>query len=181
LRVSQDPNVGGIYVGSIDSKPEEQSRRRLLASDRQAYYAAPVGGGPAHLIFLRGSTLMAQVFDPDKLELSGEPVAIADGIDSYAANQGGLFSVSETGALVYRKGSGSDTVLTWLDEKGNPAGAVGAPGVYNSPAVSPDGKRIAVAMGPPGSGDIWILDTVRGTTSRAPVTFTPNPPTAWAK
>ena len=55
---------------------------------------------------------MAQPFDPDKMRLSGEPVAIADGVDSFAARNGGLFSVSNTGTLVYRAGFGPQTKLT---------------------------------------------------------------------
>src|SRR5262249_11596972 len=43
LRVSIDPNVMGVYVGSIDDKPEAQSPRRLLATNRQAYYSAAAG------------------------------------------------------------------------------------------------------------------------------------------
>jgi hypothetical protein len=40
LRVStDDPNRTGIYAGSIDAKPDEQSLKRLLATDREAYYA----------------------------------------------------------------------------------------------------------------------------------------------
>jgi Tol biopolymer transport system component len=171
-RVSSDPAKAGVYVGSIDAQPKEQSMQRLLASDRQAYYAPPSGGGTGHLIFLRQGTLMAQSFDPSKLTLSGEPSAIADGVDSYAARYYGLFSVSDTGALVYRSGgSGTEQMLTWFDQQGNPAGTLGDPGDYWSPAVSPDDSRVAVAMGPAASRNIWILDVARG--SRTRFTFDP--------
>ena len=43
-RVSTDPNKMGVYIGSIDAKPEEQDLKRLLASNRQAYYAASSNG-----------------------------------------------------------------------------------------------------------------------------------------
>ena len=101
LRVSADPRRRGVYIGSIDAKPEEQSRTRLLASDRQAYYAASPDGGPGHLVFLRETTLMAQPFDPDRMELSGEPAVIAESVDSFAPSTAGEFSVSQTGTLVY--------------------------------------------------------------------------------
>ena len=32
-----DPNQAGTYIGSIDVKPKEQSLKRLLAGNRQAY------------------------------------------------------------------------------------------------------------------------------------------------
>lgn len=166
LRVSSDAAKAGVYIGSLDVKPEQQSMQRLLATDRQAYYAPSPGGGMGHLIFLRGATLMAQPFDPNKMTLSGEAVAIAEGVDSFAETYHGLFSVSDTGALVYRRGSGGQTMLTWFDQQGNPTGTLGDPGNYSSPAISPDGSRVAVAMGPAPAQDIWILDVARGTSTR---------------
>jgi Tol biopolymer transport system component/predicted Ser/Thr protein kinase len=170
-RVSSDAGKTGIYVGSLDAQPNQQSTQRLLAAERQAYYAPASGGGTGHLIFLRGTALMAQPFDPSKLTLTGEPAAIADGIDSFAATNHGLFSVSNTGTLVYRTGVGSQTTLTWVDQLGNSAGTLGDPGLYADPAISPDGSRVAVAMGPVASRDIWILDVARGTSTR--FTFDP--------
>ena len=66
---------------------------------------------------------------------------------------------------------GLQTVLTWFDQQGNPAGTLGDPGDYSAPAISPDGSRVAVAMGPAASRDIWILDVARGTSTR--FTFDP--------
>jgi len=171
-RVSSDTAKAGVYIGSIDAKPDQQSTERLLAGDRQAYYAALPGSRTGHLIFMRGSTLMAQPFDPAAMKLSGEPAAIADQVDSYAPRNGGLFSVSNTGTLAYRVGTGPQTALTWFDAQGKPAGTVGDPGDYYNPAISPDGSRVAVGLG--GSAaqrDIWILDVARGTSTR--FTFDP--------
>ena len=170
-RVSNDTAKTGVYIGSIDAQPNQQSMQRLLASDRQAYYAPSPSAGTGHLIFMRQTTLMAQPFDPDKMTLSGEATAVADGIDSFAARNYGLFSVSNTGTLVYRGGAGAQTVLTWFDQQGNPAGTLGDPGDYSGPAVSPDGSRVAVAMGPAPNRDIWILDVARGASTR--FTFDP--------
>ncbi len=170
LRVSSDAAKTGLYIGSIDVQPSQQSTQRLLATNRQAYYAPASGGGTGHLIFLRGATLMAQPFDPDKIDsnqmgLSGEPAAIAEGVDSFEITNHGLFSVSDTGTLIYRLG-GPQTVLTWFDQQGNPAGTLGGPGAYSSPAISPDGSRVAVARGPEANRDIWILDVARGAERR---------------
>jgi eukaryotic-like serine/threonine-protein kinase len=171
LRTSTDSNQMGMYVGSIDVKPEAQSLKRLLATNRQAYYAPGPNGSRGHLVFLRDVTLMAQPFDPDRLELSGDAVPIADGVDSFPGNTYGLFSVSDTGALVYRTGAGGKLTMTWLDQHGNLAGTLGESGDYSTPVVSPDQTRIAVALGPPNARDIWIMDIVRNTTSR--FTFDP--------
>ena len=60
-----------IYAASIDSKEST----RLME-----------GGGPqyasGYLLFLRGSMLMAQRFDPDRLALSGEAVPLAEDVQN---------------------------------------------------------------------------------------------------
>jgi eukaryotic-like serine/threonine-protein kinase len=169
FRASADPNQRGVYVGSIDVKPEEQSLTRLLAANRQAYFSQSPGGGAGYLIFLRETTLMAQPFDPVSRELSGDPVPIAEGIDSFQPQSYGMFAVSDTGTLVYRGGAGSTNALVWFDQSGKAGGAVSEPGDYAAPAISPDQTRIAVTRGP--GRDIWIVDVARGTTTR--FTFDP--------
>ncbi len=71
------------------------------------------------------------------------------------------FSASQNGILIYEPGAktlGLD--LLWLDRKGNTLGKVGDRGFYKGAGrLSPDGKRLAVALGDP-QADIWILDVV---------------------
>jgi Tol biopolymer transport system component len=171
MRASVDPNRTGVYVGSVDAKPEDQSPTRLLATNRQAYYTAAPGGGTGHLVFLRDTTLMAQAFDPVRLAFAGEPAPIAADVDFFAEANAGLFSVSETGTLVYRPGPGSNVVPIWFDQQGRPAGTLAEPGDYANAAVSPDGTRVAVARGPAGSRDLWVIDVMRGAMTR--LTFDP--------
>ena len=167
LRVSPDPAVTGVYVGSIDVKPEEQNRTRVLATDRQAYYAALPGGG-GHLLFLRDGTLMAQTFDPTTYQVRGEAVRVAENIDSYTLANYGLFAVSKSGALVYRTALTEKKTLTWFDDHGATS-TVGEPGEWANPAISPDGTRVAVAVGPAGRRDIHIINLA--TKSDTPLTF----------
>ena len=171
LRASADPAKAGVYVGDIDRTPAEQSRERVLATNRQAYFAASPDGGRGHLIYLRDTTLMAQPFDPDRLELSGDAVPIAEKRRFFSAQFYGLFSVSNNGTLVYREGLGSTLALTWFDQNGKLAGVFGEPGDYANPVMSPDQSRIAVARGPAGARDIWIVDIARGSSTR--LTFDP--------
>jgi Tol biopolymer transport system component len=60
-----------------------------------------------------------------------------------------------------------------LDASGRRAGAVGPPDDYGSPALAPDGSRLAVDIYDPSTKmrDIWILDLNRG--SRTRFTFDP--------
>ena len=170
VRVSSDPQRRGIFAGSIDAKPEEQSLTRIMETNRQAFYAASMVGGTGRLVFLRDTTLFAQPFDPSRLELSGEPVPVTDQVGSFPAATAGLYSVSETGVLAYRVGPGGDQrQLTWVDSQGKPLGTIGEKGSYQNPAISPDGSRVAVAQfdAQSGNSNIWVLDIARGTTIKA--------------
>src|SRR5262249_8815213 len=61
------PESRGMYLGSLDSK----ETKRLLGTDTSAVYAPP-----GYLLFRREGTLLAQAFDPQRLELTGEPFLI---------------------------------------------------------------------------------------------------------
>ena len=162
----------GTYVGSIDAKPEEQNLKPVMLGDRQVTYTASLIGGPGRLLILRDTTLFAQPFDPGSLELTGEPVPVADQVGSFAPAWAGLYSVSENGVLAYRVGAGGDQVqLTWFDPQGKVTGTVGDKGAYRNPAVSPDGTRVAVTQFDRSSGNsnIWVLDIARGNNTK--VTF----------
>jgi Tol biopolymer transport system component/tRNA A-37 threonylcarbamoyl transferase component Bud32 len=167
-----DRNRSGVYVGALDVKPEAQSQTRILASDREAYYVASARGGPGRLLFMRGTTLMAQPFDPNRMELSGEAALLAEGVDSFLPVSYGMFSVSDAddGALAFRGGAGGRLVPMFTDASGRAAESFDAVDAAN-PAISPDGARIAIALGPLGARDIWTVDVARKSKTR--LTFDP--------
>ena len=83
-------------------------------------------------------------------------------------------SVSENGTLVYARG-GLQTAqqLTWFDRAGRAVGKLGEPAQYNSLALSPDERRVAVGLGTgtQDNRDIWIIDIARDLRTR--LTFDP--------
>jgi Tol biopolymer transport system component len=166
FRSTTDPNTTGVYVGSIDARPGEQRPTRVLATDRQAYYAASSGEGAGRLISLRDTTLMAQPFDPVSFELSGEAVPIAEGVESFASLRYGMFSISDRGALVYRRAAGGRLTVLWFDDRGSPGSALADTGEHRNPALSPDQTRVAVSGGTPGAFEISSIDLGRGTNIR---------------
>jgi hypothetical protein len=153
----------------LDVKPGEQSQTRILATNREAYYAISPDGGPGRLLFLRDTTLMAQPFDLVRLEVSGSPVPVAEDVASFTPVSYGMFSVSDTGTLVYRGGAGVRFTLMWFDASGRPGESFDAAD-YANPALSPDGTRIAVHAGDQGQ-DLWLWDLARATFTR--LTFEP--------
>ena len=160
----------GIYVGEVDAKPEEQNQKRVLSARFAIFTPTPNSGG--YLLFLRGRTLMAQPFDPDKMELGGEAAPLADPVGLYAATRG-LFSATAK-VLAYRGDVGERNRLTWFDRQGNVLGYAAEPGTYNTLSLSRDATRAAVQRTDPqqGNNDIWLFDFVRGGSTR--FTFDPS-------
>jgi Tol biopolymer transport system component len=90
------------------------------------------------------------------------------GVEGDLTTGAGHFSVSAEGTLVYVPGlaSSGQRRLTWMDRAGAPSPIDIAPAVFNEPAVSPDGRRIAVVVGTIGRADIWTYDIDRKLFSR---------------
>ena len=122
---------------------------------------------PGYLVYVRESTLVAQPFDADSGQISGEPVPLAEdlGIDTVGLAH---FSASHTGVLAYRGGEAGGGQLLWTDLQGEVLKAEGDPGEIRTSSLSRDGRWLAMAMsaGSMESTDIWIRDLVRGVTSR---------------
>jgi Tol biopolymer transport system component len=168
MRRSTTPENTGIYVGSLDAKPEEQSVKQLVATRYGAAYVPSSDPGMGHLLFVRDRTLMAEPFDARRLELAGDAVALAEGVGTVLSS--GFFSASTNGVLAYRAGgSGNFQQLTWYDPQGKALGTAGEPYTFAlSLALSPDGTRVALARLDTEhfAGALWLLDFSLGTSTR---------------
>jgi serine/threonine protein kinase len=167
FRASSTPENTGIYLGSLNTKPEEQDSRRLLATTSGPVYVPSLDPGFGRVLFLRRGALMEQRFDPERLELSGEAVQVAAHVGSFLDY--GFYSASSNGVLVYRSAVGENYQLTWLDRQGRRLGTLTEPGGYNSIALSPDGRQVAASRTNPENTpnwDIWLLDVERNTRTR---------------
>jgi len=160
---SSKPEFEGIYVKSLDS-PETT---RILSSTLRAAYAR------GHLLFVRDGLLFAQPFDDKTLRLSGEPVRLAEGVGYYTGSFGyAAFDVSESGALAYGPALSTSTVLHWVGRDGKLL-STGPGGAFTSPRLAPDQKSVSMSVrDEQSSSDIWVLDVVRGISTR--MTFDPS-------
>jgi eukaryotic-like serine/threonine-protein kinase len=157
-----EPSV--LYVGELGTLESKV----LMKSETMAVYAS------GHLLFLRGQTLMAQPFNPSRLELSGEPVPIAEHVAIGGATVRAIFSASNTGTLIYQSGETSGGWnLVWWGRDGRQISSIPQSGRYLFPRLSPDGTKLVVEIftGAQGIGNIWLLDLARGTSTR--LTFGP--------
>ncbi len=149
-------------LGSLDSK-------LLGNSDGRVEYAP--GGW---ILFLRGTTLLAQKLDLGAEKLTGQPIPVAENVQ--IGNAQGHFSVSLNGILAYGLDDGGGGVM--LEEADRTGKLVDKPlarGFATSPELSPDGhKLLYVRNASFGSetGEIYVLDLDRATDTR--LTFTGN-------
>ena len=84
--------------------------------------------------------------------MTGEPFLVVP--------QGSQPSTSPDGTLVYMDASAHrDSELVWFDDEGTILGTIGQPQTdMESPAISPDGKRVAVVAEEDNDWDIWVHD-----------------------
>ncbi len=124
-----------------------------------------------HLIFARGGVLYAIKFDPDSLKVSGEPVAVLQGVAGDRAYGNAQYSISENGTLAFIPGAVGKNIFrlvpAWVDPKeGDSSSIPMTPGFYNDIRLSPDAKKLAYLIGSSGSGDVWIYDLEKNTSTR---------------
>jgi serine/threonine-protein kinase len=134
------------------------------------YLATSNGAG--HLVYVHQGTLFAVGFDLDRLEVRGTPAPLLEDVAGNAGPGGGQFDVARNGTLVYLSGKFSNAIrpVAWMDSTGKTQPLLAAPGQYLTPRFSPDGNRLALAVGPGGGGDIQVYDWQRDTMTR--LTFT---------
>ena len=157
-----------LLLGSLDSTEPI----RLMQSNSRVVYAAP-----GYLFFVREGTLRAQPFDAATPKVSGEAAVVAENLLYFQPVGFADFSVSDTGVLSYQ-GVTSASTLVWHTRDGSEVGSVGPAAEYTWPfRLSPDGERLAVALGDhrTGTTDLWLFDLRRDTQSR----FTSDPGVEW--
>jgi len=118
-------------------------RRTLIEGGSHARYVRT-----GHLVFVRDGVLFAVPFDLKRLQVTGGRVPIVEGVwRTQIANSGAaLFSLSDTGSLVYVPGPATTALgqsdLALIDRKGVATPLKLPPGVYEYPRISPDGTRL---------------------------------------
>ena len=144
----------------------EKKRTVLYTSSVENFIERPVYSGTGHILFplitRNSSDIWAITFNASSLELTGSPFLVARNADRP--------SVSQTGMLLYedRGITSNGEQLVLLSRSGQILKKIGPPqlDIY-SPAVSPDGKKIATASSEEnGEYNIWLYDIIKGTKSQ---------------
>jgi WD40 repeat protein len=135
---------------------------------RSGFYGRYLPSG--HLVYLRAGTLYGMAFDIDRLEPAGPSATLLEGIAA-STYGGGQFDFSRNGTLVYLTPNPSiegRRKLVWIDAAGKTQPFFAAPARFNGPALSPDGKRLAVSIEAVGGSDLWVYDLEREIPTKLP-------------
>lgn len=175
--VFESRGAGGLRIKAADIETGEVVD---LAAGRFPRYA------DGRLLFLSpdGATILSAPFDVDGLRLEGPPETLVDGLLGDASIVTFGFAVSRTGVLAYMPRRRWEP--TWVTTNGAmrpvergwyfDGGAV--PGAF---ALSPEGGRLALRVGPPGrgNGDVWVKELDGGPMVQVMATGGDEAPLAW--
>ena len=115
-----------------------------------------------HLVFTRDDSVWAVPFDTGRLEVTGEPSPVLEGVQSNAAGVARM-AVGGDGTLVYVSGAAGSLptrTFVWVDRDGREEVLPLPPRAYQSPRVSPDGRRVAVHVRDDDGSALWVYDIV---------------------
>ena len=168
---TQDPNSASVEVLTF----ADRHRKMLVRGGTCARYLSS-----GHLVYTSKGTLFAIAFDVDRMETRGTAFPVLDDV-AYQAQYGDAdVDFSDTGTLVYRRGSGGAVAETrtiqWVDGAGKKVQLPAKPGAYLDLWLSPDGRRMSFELKDGANRDIWIYDPRRDAMTR--LTFAGGPYTS---
>jgi serine/threonine-protein kinase len=117
-----------------------------------------------HLVYGQGDRVMAVPFDVSTLKATGSPLLLQEGVATKVEN--GVANVAtasdSTGVYVSGRGATGFRHLIWVDRGGTQVARITAQPLElpRFPRLSPDGRRLALTIGPSNAGQIWVYDLV---------------------
>ena len=131
-------------------------RKRLLEGGADARYSEA-----GHLLYSVSGVIYAVPFDAKTVTVTGPPRPVIEGVARGFPSGAAQFATSPTGTLVHLPGPAVATaarrLLGFVDRSGATTALKLPEGNYDTPRVSPDGTRVAVAAGTD-EWSIWIYD-----------------------
>jgi serine/threonine protein kinase/Tol biopolymer transport system component len=154
----------GLYGGTLSGG----AIVRILPDTTNAVYVRGPGED-GFLLFRRDNALMAQPFNPTRLETAGSVMPIAEQVGLAGQVGYGAFTASQDGTVAYRTGfRGGSRQLVWLDRSGRRLESIANPDEISLPSLSPDGQAVVFSVGDPtaGTSDLWRQDLPGGSPYR---------------
>jgi Tol biopolymer transport system component len=109
------------------------------------------------------SNLLEVRFDLGRLEVRGGSVPIFEGLGAagWSDSEAAIYVPQQAVAAAAASPASSANTLVWVDRQGKEEPLGAAPDDYQSPKISPDGTKVALAINAARSLDIWIWDIIR--------------------
>jgi serine/threonine-protein kinase len=155
--------AAGTPLSRLDSSQivvqnlQSGTRKVVVQAGSEVHYI-PTG----LLIYTIGGTVYAVPFDLKKLQVTGGPVPVLEGVRrAFGAQTAATFlSFSDDGSLIWVAGSGDETlrILALVDRSGSRKVLSLPHAGYDMPRISPDGKHLAVGIRDSKDFNIWIYD-----------------------
>ena len=155
-----------VFTNLSGSSPDEATIRVLsLETGEQKIVQQPGFFGryvpSGHLIYVREATLHAAPFDSRTFTATGPSQPVLEDVRLAGLSAAAVLDVSHTGTFVYLVGSEQRSRgLFSFDGTGKPQPLQPTPAYYVTPRFSPNGTRLAFALGgvPGRQLDIWVKD-----------------------
>ena len=156
--------IGNTDKTTIEVSSLESGERKVIYEG--GYYGRYVATG--HLVFITDSTLFAAPFDLDRLEITGPPAPIVQGLTSQSAPGGAQYSFSNNGTLAYIRGAAQvpEYPVVRVGRDGTVTDLWQTRASYGAPAISRDGKRVALSVFKDDNWDVWVYDLEREVATR---------------
>jgi serine/threonine-protein kinase len=136
---------------------------------RGAYFGRYLQSG--HLVYMQESTLFSVPFDLERLEVTGQPVAVVHGVLSASEGASSWFDVSNEGTLAYVAGqrTSNEVLLQWMGRDGVTTPMRDVPTDWRNPQFAPDGQHLALGVLEAGQTDLWVYEWANGAMTRLTV------------
>jgi serine/threonine-protein kinase len=158
-------NAPGLVQGRIEALDLDSGKRKLLHHGGTDPRYIPTG----HILYVYEQTLFALPFDVKKLEVTGTPVPLIESLRASPTEGAAQYDVAMNGTMIGMFGeavSAQQTELVRIPLNGGREDVLIEPMDLYSPAVAPDGRRVAYSVGSFALADVWVLDLERGTRTR---------------
>jgi len=123
---------------------------------------------PGYLVYLQlqSGMLMAAPFDADRMQVTGASLPVVESLLQSTPTSAAQYAVSDSGSLVYVPGEQTrQRNMVWVSRNGEEQLLAAPPRHYQSPRVSPDGRRVAMSIDAP-TWQVWLYDLSREALTR---------------
>jgi Tol biopolymer transport system component len=161
--IGTEDKPGDYDDSRIDAVSLATGKRHVVFRGASLARYAP----PGSLLLARRGDILAAPFDAKTAEVRGPAVPVLQGVSGDSRSGVSYFGVARTGALAYAVGLSTQGLneIVWIDRTGRREQTGIPPGPLGQVGLSPDGQKLAYAVGPGGGArsDIWIADLVHRT------------------